>query len=61
MKYVLVVLVGLSIQGCGLMERGMASFTGGGAETCHAGVSYIQLTSGATVKYNTDGSIATCK
>lgn len=56
----LVFVLPLLLIGCGRMEREIAEFTGGGYETCHDGVAYIQFTSGATVKYNTDGTIATC-
>lgn len=50
----------LTLAGCGEIERGVAGITGGGFETCHDGVRYVQFTSGASVKYNADGSIATC-
>lgn len=40
------------LAGCGKFERAAAGFTGGGVETCHDGVSYVQFTSGASVKYN---------
>lgn len=40
------------LAGCGKFERAAAGLTGGGVETCHDGVSYVQFTSGASVKYN---------
>lgn len=40
------------LAGCGKFERAAAGFTGGGVETCHDGVSYVQFTSGASVKYS---------
>lgn len=49
----------LALTGCGAVDRGIAKFTGS-SEMCVDGVKYIQFTSGATVKYNTDGSIALC-
>ena len=59
-KVFVIALLALAVAGCGKVERGVASWTGGGVETCHDGVSYVQFTSGASVKYNRDGSIATC-
>ncbi len=46
--------------GCGYIDRGIATVTGDGAEICVDGVNYLQFTSGVSVKYNKDGSIATC-
>jgi len=54
-------LITLTFSGCGAIDRGMANITGDGSETCHDGVVYLQFTSGVSVKYNKDGSIATCK
>lgn len=56
----LVFVLPLFLIGCGIIERSAAGVTGGGYETCHDGVAYVQFTSGASVKYNTDGTIATC-
>jgi len=50
----------LSLSGCGWYERQVASLTGT-SEVCYGGVAYIQFTSGTTVKYNPDGTIATCQ
>lgn len=62
MKKLLVVALGvLLLSGCGKFDRQLASLTGDATETCHDGVIYLQFTSGATVKYNQDGTIATCK
>lgn len=61
MKYVLMALAILSSSGCGRAERAYAHYTGDAAEICHDGVIYLQFTSGATVKYNTDGTVAQCK
>jgi hypothetical protein len=55
----LAVTVALCISGCGKFDRGVAKITGS-AEVCVDGVLYLQFTSGATVKYNRDGTIATC-
>jgi hypothetical protein len=46
--------------GCGRLDRSIAGWTGQGAETCVDGVVYLQFTSGVTVKYRPDGTIATC-
>jgi len=60
MKAVIIILVALlGLAGCGEMSRGVAKFTGY-SEECVDGVLYLQFTSGATVKYNRDGTIATC-
>jgi hypothetical protein len=55
----LALTVALSLSGCGKFDRGLAKITGS-AEVCVDGVLYLQFTSGATVKYNRDGTIATC-
>ena len=44
---------------CGFFERKIAGYTGS-SEMCIDGVTYLQFTSGASVKYNKDGRIATC-
>lgn len=50
----------LAIGGCGKTDQMIAHYTGT-ASICHEGVQYIQFTSGATVAYNTNGSIKLCK
>ena len=52
-------VVALTLSGCGKFDRGVAKWTGS-AEVCVDGVRYLQFTSGASVKYNRDGTIATC-
>ena len=59
MKYIIIVLSLALLSGCGEMSRGVAKFTGHSVE-CVDGVKYLQFTSGVTVKYNRDGTIATC-
>lgn len=61
MKYVLLCLLVLSVSGCGSFDRTVASVTGGATATCVDGVVYLQFTSGATVAYNQDGTVKTCK
>jgi hypothetical protein len=51
----------LFLTGCGALDRFSAHITGDASEVCHDGVLYLQFTSGASVKYNTDGTMATCK
>lgn len=50
----------LALTGCGAWDRSVAQVTGV-AESCHAGVVYLQFTSGVTVKYSQDGKVVTCK
>jgi hypothetical protein len=57
-KLVLLAVV-LTLAGCGKFDRGVAKITGS-AQQCVDGVLYLQFTSGASVKYNRDGTIATC-
>lgn len=44
----------LSLQGCGWVDRKVASLTGDASEVCHDGVVYLQFTSGVSVKYDKD-------
>ncbi|TGK97352.1 hypothetical protein EHQ96_17720 [Leptospira levettii] len=61
MKPIRLILVStLFFIGCGSISRGCAKYFGYD-EVCVDGVKYIQFTSGASVKYNPDGSIATCR
>lgn len=61
MKKVLVVgALAFTLVGCGAVDRTVAKLTGV-AESCHSGVTYLQFTSGVTVKYTQDGKVATCK
>jgi uncharacterized protein YxeA len=57
---VILLLLLLSITGCGYFERLFAT-TKGYSRMCVDGVEYIQFTSGATVAYNTNGTIKTCR
>jgi hypothetical protein len=62
-KFVLLIsLLGIIILvgGCGAMQRAEAKWTGEAVQ-CVDGVNYIQFTSGASVKYNTNGTISLCK
>lgn len=61
MKIFVLILITFILSGCGRVQRWWAGTIGDGHEMCHKGVSYIQFTSGTSVKYNPDGSIATCE
>lgn len=61
MRLFLFVLLALMLSGCGKFDRIIAGITGDASETCHDGVTYLQFTSGASVKYNSDGTISKCK
>lgn len=54
------VVLALSLSACGKIDRMLATATGY-SEICVDGVKYLQFTSGASVKYNPNGTIATCK
>ena len=61
MKKVIVLAVVLVLSGCGALDRVGANLTGNASESCFKGVKYLQFTSGATVAYNTDGTVMLCK
>lgn len=46
--------------GCGQIDRNLATWIGTPAEICVDGVLYLQFTSGASVKYDQAGNVATC-
>lgn len=50
MKTVIMILIALSLTGCGYFDRVIATTTGI-AHTCIDGVEYLQFTSGASVAY----------
>ena len=60
MKFTILILLAL-MSGCGKLDRMFVAITGDASETCHDGGAYLQFTSGASVKYNADGTIAKCK
>jgi uncharacterized protein YceK len=61
MKNILILIVAcIALVGCGKASRMEAALTGY-SEECVDGVVYLQFTSGVTVKYNRDGTHATCK
>lgn len=60
MKYVLIAACTLALAGCGYVDRKVAAVTGGASETCIDGVTYLQFTSGATVKVDRTGKPVAC-
>lgn len=60
MKKIFVLTTVLALTGCGAWDRSIAQVTGV-AESCHAGVVYLQFASGVTVKHSQDGKVVTCK
>ena len=55
------ILVALTLTGCGWFERKVvANFTGYG-KVCVDGVTYLQFASGAAVQVNTEGKPVACK
>jgi len=57
---IMILLLSFAFLGsCGLLDRKLAGYRGF-AEICVDGVSYLQFTSGASVKYTKEGRIATC-
>ncbi len=59
MKKYLLFLAFLTL-GCGSLSRSCAKYFGYD-EVCVDGVLYLQFTSGASVKYKSDGTVATCR
>lgn len=55
-----VVLVSLTLTGCGWFDRKIASLTGY-SRVCVEGVTYLQFTSGVTPQYQADGKLVTCQ
>jgi hypothetical protein len=51
MKVIIIFIITINLFGCGWFD----------SEVCIDNVKYIQFTSGASVKYNSDGSIAQCR
>ena len=57
---ILVLFIALTLNGCGWLSRKVAVFTDY-SEICVDNVQYLQFTSGASVAYNVDGTVKTCK
>jgi hypothetical protein len=63
--FLIIVLLLVTILGLGYFKSGKFQKTKaeylGYSEICIEGVTYLQFSSGATVKYNKDGSLAACQ
>lgn len=59
MKNIILFVALIALAGCGSISRKTAAWTGYSTE-CVDGVSYLQFTSGVTVKYDKTGKIVTC-
>jgi uncharacterized protein YceK len=59
-KLVICFIMIIVLAGCGTADKFEAKIKGY-SEKCIDNVMYFQFASGATVAYNTDGSIKTCK
>ena len=55
----IVMVISISLHGCGSCSRNVAMITGVSRE-CVDGVEYLQFPSGVSVAYNLDGSIKQC-
>lgn len=60
-KAILIVAMALSLTACGRIDRWWAGMTGAASKECIDGVQYLQFTSGASVQYNQNGTVKTCR
>lgn len=60
LKLIAVISAVAILAGCGKLDRQISGLTGKASEVCQDGVIYLQFTSGTSVKYNQNGTIATC-
>lgn len=62
MKRLYIIAFSLGLMGCGASQRFCAAWSCTGTETtCVDGVTYMQFTSGATVKVDRDGKPVPCE
>lgn len=54
-----IVLLAVSLTGCGWFDRKVAVFTGHSV-ACIEGVKYLEFSSGASVAYDRDGKVKQC-
>ncbi len=59
-KYLAIMIVLLTVSSCGWWNSIDAKYTGV-ANVCVDGVEYLQFRTGASVAYNTNGTIKLCK
>lgn len=60
MKFIVLIICSITLCSCGVAEKFTAGISGS-SKGCVDGVQYIQFTSGASVAYNTDGTIKLCE
>lgn len=61
MKKLLVIpFLSIFLSGCGYVDNHLMNYTDH-LTICVDGVNYVQFKTGASVKYNADGTISTCK
>jgi hypothetical protein len=56
----LIAILAVALSGCGRFDRWVAGTTGQPVETCVDGVTYLQFTSGSTVKVDREGKPVPC-
>jgi len=54
-----ILVSGLILSGCGAVNKVQANVTGS-SQSCIEGVKYVQMSRGASVMYNQDGSVKNC-
>ncbi len=59
-KAFLILVLLVSIKGCGYLDRASTTLTGNASKVCIDGVEYLQFTSGASVAYTPEGRVKTC-
>jgi len=59
MKYIVIGIMTFTLTACGWADKMEATATGY-SDNCVKGVMYYQFRNGATVAYNTDGTIKLC-
>lgn len=60
LKIISVVLIAVTLTGCGAFDRQIAGLTGY-SKSCVDGVTYLQFVSGVTPQYTIDGKLVACK
>ena len=59
-KTFLIACLAANLLACGAFDRGISKYTGKPSEVCVDGVTYLQFTSGATVKVDLNGNPVPC-
>lgn len=60
MRCCTLLLLCLTLTGCGWFDRKVTANITGHAVSCIEGVRYLQFASGVSVQYGTDGKVKTC-